>query len=76
MENGTFSKCSIFLTFFKSTQNFTEIFLDFFQCYLKIENDVMISKYHMEKRVKTKNSQFCNRSRKTTEVMDVLNSDV
>ena len=33
---------SIFHNIFKSIQNFTKIFLDFFQCYLKIENNVMI----------------------------------
>ena len=35
------SKCSIF-HILKSIQNLTLIFLEFFQCCLKIENDVMI----------------------------------
>ena len=46
MENGAFApkkKSSILHDIFKSIQNFTLIFfLSFFQCCLKIENDVMI----------------------------------
>ena len=54
MENGAFAlleqmlhfpqkrKCSIFHIIFKSIQTLTSIFLEFFQCCLKIENDVMI----------------------------------
>ena len=34
------SKCSIFHNIFKSIQNLTLIFLEFFQCCLKIENDM------------------------------------
>ena len=40
MESGAFAQCSIFHNIFKSFQNLTEIFLEFFQCCLKIENDV------------------------------------
>ena len=36
------SKCSIFHNIFKSKQNLTYIFLEYFQCCLKIEYDVMI----------------------------------
>ena len=37
MENGAFAPCSIFHNIFKSIPNTTLIFLDFFQCCLKIE---------------------------------------
>ena len=36
------SKYSIFHDIFKSIQNFIKIFLEFFQCSQKIENDVVI----------------------------------
>ena len=36
------SKCSIFHNIFKTIQNLTYIFLEFFLCCLKIENDAMI----------------------------------
>ena len=46
MENGAFApleQISIFHNIFKSIQNFTYIFLEFFQCCLKKKkNDVMI----------------------------------
>ena len=45
MENGAFlfwNKCSIFHNIFKSIKTFIQIFLEFFQCCLNIENGVMI----------------------------------
>ena len=36
------SKCSNFHNIFKSIQNFTYFFIEFFQHCLKLENDVMI----------------------------------
>ena len=45
MKNEAFahlSKCSIFLNIFNNIQNLTYFFLEYFQCCLKRENDVMI----------------------------------
>ena len=45
MENGAFALLEQMLHFhniFNHIQNFTEFFLESFQCCLKIENDVMI----------------------------------
>ena len=45
MENGASAPLEQMLNFpwyFQSIQNFTYISIDFFQCYLKIDNDVMI----------------------------------
>ena len=48
MENIERSKCPIFHNIYKSIKNFTYFVIDFFQCCLKIENDVIIQKKPME----------------------------